>query len=551
MKPLIMAFSSLFIIPAGRADPCYDACASQFTEYARYLNGLSEITDATQSVDVQTIESELKSKLNAWEECETAEKETAGLVAAGKAKKDCDADASKQWVNDACVVKTVAARGHASAPVVPTAQTHNDPESNLCAQSGGEWNDRAKNCDCDPKNDGLNYYDEDAKDCKKLIDDAQQPDELYCPTDNPRMKSLNAKDKIGDPCSYGNVTIGKIFKYKTGAKRDGKDVSGTCSCTAAACMAGYHVSGGNCVEDVANAAEEAQSANIDYFEVCGKDKGKSGGKEYCVQGVFETGWSKTGNGYDLNTSVMQGVAFAEEYIAWTYKIDAVCDNAYRESGNDDFLKCTSRDNKTFFEVRFDDLAESMDSQREKEQKYAICHVYGMEKTADGCKASNASECDKLKKLSGRLAYDIEFARKDIIVQSGGGSNAIGGASLSTIPTTACWIISRGASYQATEKKSVEDMIYPNPLDRKDHIDTTYPYFTKDGQVYVYEFGYRSAKNRFLITAGKHGGEIEGVHVVDELLTQIFAKKYKNCFFAVIPNMNPNNIELATDAFKDN
>lgn len=57
------------------------------------------------------------------------------------------------------------------------------------------------------------------------------------------MKSLNEKNRVGDFCKYGNVSQGKVYKRS----------DGTCSCTALACVSGYHVSGGTCVADVADA----------------------------------------------------------------------------------------------------------------------------------------------------------------------------------------------------------------------------------------------------------------------------------------------------------
>ncbi len=189
-------------------------------------------------------------------------------------------------------------------------------------------------------------------------------------------------------------------------------------------------------------------ATLDYHAVCGADKGKSGGTEYCIEGVFENGWTKTGDGYDLNTGVMQGRAFAAAYIQQKYKVDVLCSKNIRTAGNDDFMKCTSLDNTKFFEVRFDDLRQSIDSISEIDQKYAICHVYGMERAAKditnpGCKASGAAECEKLKSLAGKLSYDVVFGTRDLIVTIGDTTNVI--------PTSGCWFQNRTNNYTTNGK----------------------------------------------------------------------------------------------------
>ncbi len=189
-------------------------------------------------------------------------------------------------------------------------------------------------------------------------------------------------------------------------------------------------------------------AALDYYAVCSADSGKSGGKEYCIEGVFENGWAKTGDGYDLNTGIMQGQAFGAAYIKHKYKIDAVCSKKIRTAGNDDFLKCTSLDNKTFFELRFDDLMQSLDAKAEKNQKYAICHVYGLKKAAEditniGCEAASATACEQLKPLANKLAYDVVFEKRDLIITVAGTANRI--------PTNGCWFANRRQEYTSDGK----------------------------------------------------------------------------------------------------
>lgn len=476
-------------------NPCQGAgcailCQKLFEDYKQYIASLSEITDNTQNVDVTTVEATLNEKLKAWTDCKEAEE--ARLAKQEQDKKDCLSDNTKQWIDGKCTDKAVVSRTTATTPVVVPV---NNNESNLCTQSGGEWNDIGKNCDCDPKNDGLKYYDEDSKTCVNFVEESQTVDELQCPADNPRMKSLNANNRVGDFCSYGNVTNGKVFKYKAGSKRNGKDVSGTCSCTANACKAGYHVSGGNCVEDVMDAngiclkwefdatkekiditpatkgakcsefcakkatekkctdskkhmtiqsknmcvcnmnaqdqadvaqqqaardkqqdaIDKAKIAALKYYEVCGDGKGKSGGKEYCVDDFFN--W--------INVGMLQATGLAKEYALVKYGQVVECSSSYRSSWNDDYVKCASTDGKNFYEFKFDDVTESIDNTIQGDVQAGVCKIHGSNYTKAGCTgggtnvssqmicwsascAADTGKCSKIDKSLQRFGYNSSF-----------------------------------------------------------------------------------------------------------------------------------------------
>ena len=77
--------------------------------------------------------------------------------------------------------------------------------------------------------------------------DGECVDTLLCPSENPRFRGAAGK-RVGASCSYGNVAVGHIFKFKSGTRRDGVDVGGTCSCSADECKTGYKLSGGMCTE---------------------------------------------------------------------------------------------------------------------------------------------------------------------------------------------------------------------------------------------------------------------------------------------------------------
>ena len=81
-------------------------------------------------------------------------------------------------------------------------------------------------------------------------------------------------------------------------------------------------------------AKEKQKANLKYYEVCDDDKGKSGGQEHCVKGVFN--W--------VNVGQTEAVGLAQEYAKVKNGHDILCAEGYRESYNDDYIKCATVDN---------------------------------------------------------------------------------------------------------------------------------------------------------------------------------------------------------------
>ena len=109
-----------------------------------------------------------------------------------------------------------------------------------------------------------------------------------------------------------------------------------------------------------------------YYTVCGKDKGTSGGTEYCVTDIFS----------DIEVQLFQAKKLAQEYARVKYKDDIICSSDTRNgaiSRIDDYLKCTSRLKPVYYEFKFDDLKEGdMAKAKYREMQYhkAICAIHG-------------------------------------------------------------------------------------------------------------------------------------------------------------------------------
>jgi len=151
--------------------------------------------------------------------------------------------------------------------------------------------------------------------------------------------------------------------------------------------------------------EEQKIANMKYYEVCGKDKGKTGKKEYCIKDFFN--WT--------NTQPEQAIGFAQDYAKMKNGHTVFCSNKTRKEGNDDYVKCAMKDASVFYEFKFDDIRESIDKDRRITERSAICRLAGGDvRLLDGenyrCKGiSSASVCTtKLKPLAQRYGHDVEW-----------------------------------------------------------------------------------------------------------------------------------------------
>ena len=282
---------------------------------------------------------------------------------------------------------------------------------------------------------------------QKMLTDAQIAEEVnidgFCPGldengNNPnKLRSITDKTKIGDFCSSTNIRVGQVI-FKPGYN---------CSCMATVCNEGFEFQGGACVTRVADGngdclrevhkktsendnlekckafcgnqytgrackytsvvmshstgecicnpnsteidnallsmqrAEERRINSLKYYKVCGDDKGKTGGTEICVEGVFN--W--------INVGMLQAAGLAEEYARVRYNDDIACDNNYRTSWNDDYVRCTSKNSKRYYEFQFDDVKESIDADIQRGVILGICKIYNVSVGVKSCATSCTAE----------------------------------------------------------------------------------------------------------------------------------------------------------------
>lgn len=144
-----------------------------------------------------------------------------------------------------------------------------------------------------------------------------------------------------------------------------------------------------------------KNAIIKYFEVCGSDKGKSGGTEVCVDAFKNT---------RLNLS--PATAMAKEYVAIKYNDNSlICSSKMRTASvslvdNDDFIKCTSTDTNTYYEFEFGTAEAWRDSVIQNNVRYGVCDIiYGIPSGSrtDSCEANEAM-CKKVNKSVKRFGY---------------------------------------------------------------------------------------------------------------------------------------------------
>nr|MBQ0091184.1 hypothetical protein [Candidatus Enterousia merdequi] len=279
---------------------------------------------------------------------------------------------------------------------------------------------------------GFNTYRREGfESCKQFINSLIELEEDalggFCPGLDENGKNPNAlqtitdKTRIGDFCSSTNIYAGEVV-FKKGYN---------CTCLSYACNDGYEFKGGACVTQIADGegfcvrsdnkiqkdmkleeakafcedlakknkckyksavilhkdlrvlcnatreeidhakttmfeAKEKQKANLKYYEVCDDDKGKSGGQEHCVKGVFN--W--------VNVGQTEAVGLAQEYAKVKNGHDILCAEGYRESYNDDYIKCATADKKHFYEFQFDDVVESIDEDKIKGILKGLAIIYG-------------------------------------------------------------------------------------------------------------------------------------------------------------------------------
>ena len=162
-----------------------------------------------------------------------------------------------------------------------------------------------------------------------------------------KCKSFCEKKYAGRACKYTSV----VMSHSTGQ-----------------CICNPNSTEIDAAYDSMHKAEEHKINNLQYYAVCGKQKGKSGGTEICVEGVFN--W--------VNVGRLQASGLAEEYARIRYKDTAHCDTVNIDTrSNDDYVKCTSTKSKRYYEFQFDDVKESIDNSIQKGLILGICKIHNV------------------------------------------------------------------------------------------------------------------------------------------------------------------------------
>ena len=77
-----------------------------------------------------------------------------------------------------------------------------------------------------------------------------------------------------------------------------------------------------------------------------------------------------------NVQQSSAVALAKLYATEKYNDEIMCSTKYRQAGNDDFIQCKSLNTGAFYEFKFDDIRESVDSDIQTSIAKAVCGMYG-------------------------------------------------------------------------------------------------------------------------------------------------------------------------------
>ncbi|MDW2958574.1 MAG: hypothetical protein R8M37_02080 [Alphaproteobacteria bacterium] len=188
-----------------------------------------------------------------------------------------------------------------------------------------------------------------------------------------KCKSFCEKRYAGKACKYTSV----VMSHSTGQ-----------------CICNPNSNEVDAAYESMHRAEERQINNLKYYAVCGNHKGKSGGTEVCVEGVFN--W--------VNVGRVQAAGLAQEYARVHYKDTIHCDMVNTElRGNDDFVKCASKKSKRYYEFEFDDIKESIDADIQWGVVKGICKIYNAESIQNKCLKSCTSEMSNTARTFGLTA----------------------------------------------------------------------------------------------------------------------------------------------------
>lgn len=149
--------------------------------------------------------------------------------------------------------------------------------------------------------------------------------------------------------------------------------------------------------------ELINSVAYTYYEVCGMDKGKTGGTERCVEDVFYA----LVNGIDVQLG--QAVELSKEYARVKYNDDIECSDDVRPgivNPLNDYIKCTSKTTPVYYEFKFDDVNQSTDKSIYKDTVRAVGNIHGVQFMDSGC---------SLERIINDSGCAIGYKTADIIV----------------------------------------------------------------------------------------------------------------------------------------
>lgn len=160
-----------------------------------------------------------------------------------------------------------------------------------------------------------------------------------------------------------------------------------------------------------------KSINIEYKEVCGNDRDKTGGTERCVPDFSA-----------VSVNIGPAIAIAKEYAHIKYNDDSLeCSSKHRYAlnNNDDYVKCVSKNSNTFYEFQFDSVTASIDNKIKNGIMLAVCTIYEAPVTLAGysgggtnvsstlayqkpsCSA-NAEKCNQINTSISKFGYSAQY-----------------------------------------------------------------------------------------------------------------------------------------------
>lgn len=118
--------------------------------------------------------------------------------------------------------------------------------------------------------------------------------------------------------------------------------------------------------------QDKQIANLQYYDVCRKYKGRTGKKEYCIDKLF--------SGLDVGLNEAAGLAqlYATEKNGHTI----YCDPSHNKRTINDYFNCSTLDKSIYYTFKFDDTVETNDAKKFRNTVRGIALIYGLPEKAN-------------------------------------------------------------------------------------------------------------------------------------------------------------------------